>query len=324
MPDPPAGASIGSAVHLPSDAESPMPSPIIAALDPEHEDDAPLVVAAALSDLTGAPLIALSAYLHDPITNAVGGGLVDEDLRADALSALGQRAGDSGARLMVHGGPSPARVLHDAAVELDACLVVVGSTRRGRLGRVMPGTTAERLLHGSPCAVAVAPAELAADWTPRRVGVGFVDVEDAHGAVRAAAAIARAAHADLRAATVVEPVTRSQSAVIEPYRADGLIDSATANARRALDHVLALLPSAVAATSEVVVGSPADGLSALSRDVDLLVCGSRAYGPARHVLLGSVTHAVIRDASCPVVLVPRGTHNGLVRGLDPAQQVASR
>ena len=31
------------------------------------------------------------------------------------------------------------------------------------------------------------------------------------------------------------------------------------------------------------------------------------------MLLGSVTHAVIRDASCPVILVPRGTHNALVR-----------
>ena len=109
-----------------------MPSPIIAALDPEHSDDAPLVAGAALARLTGAPLIALSSYLHDPITNAVSAGRVDEDLRADALLELERRAGDSGADLMVRGGPSAARVLHDAAVDLDACLVVVGSTRRGR------------------------------------------------------------------------------------------------------------------------------------------------------------------------------------------------
>ena len=70
-----------------------MPSPIIAALDPEHSDDAPLMVAAALSRVTGAPLIALSAYLHDSITNAVSAGSVDEDLRADALQALERRAG---------------------------------------------------------------------------------------------------------------------------------------------------------------------------------------------------------------------------------------
>ena len=301
-----------------------MPSPIIAALDPEHRDDAPLVAGAALARLTGAPLIALSSYLHDPITNAVSAGRVDEELRADALRELERRAGDSGADLMVRGGPSPARVLHDATVELNACLVVVGSTRRGSVGRVMPGSTAERLLHGAPCPVAVTPPELAAGWTPRRVAVGFVDVEDAHGAVRAAAAIARAGHGDLLASTAVEPITGSQSAVIEPYRADGLVDSAIGSARRALEQVLALLPSDLAATSEVVVDSPAHALTALSGRVDLLVCGSRAYGPARHVLLGSVTHAVLRDASCPVIVVPRGTHNALVRALAPAAQATSR
>lgn len=301
-----------------------MPFPIIAALDPEHSDDSPLVLAAALSRLTGAPLIALSAFLHDPRTNAVGAGRVDGELRADTLRALELRAGESGAELLVRGGPSPARVLHAAADDLNACLVVIGSTRRGRVGRVMPGSTAERLLHGAPCPVAVTPAQLADHWALRHVGVGFVDVEEAHGALRAAAAIARASGADLIASTVVEPISRSRSAVIEPYRADGLIDTAIGSARRALDRVLALLPSGVVATSEVVVGSPADALTALSSQVDLLVCGSRAYGPVRHVLLGSVTHAVIRAASCPVILVPRGTHRALVRAPTRVAQATSR
>jgi nucleotide-binding universal stress UspA family protein len=37
----------------------------------------------------------------------------------------------------------------------------------------------------------------------------------------------------------------------------------------------------------------------------LLVCGSRARGPLRRVLLGSVSLALIRLADCPVVVVPR-------------------
>ena len=61
---------------------------------------------------------------------------------------------------------------------------MVGSTRRGPVGRVTPGSTAERLLHGAPCPVAVTPAKLAAGWTPRHVGVGFVDVEDAQAVDR--------------------------------------------------------------------------------------------------------------------------------------------
>ena len=43
-----------------------------------------------------------------------------------------------------------------------------------------------------------------------------------------------------------------------------------------------------------------------SHDLDLLVIGSRGYGPLHSVLLGGVSGRVIRDAACPVIVVPRG------------------
>ena len=42
------------------------------------------------------------------------------------------------------------------------------------------------------------------------------------------------------------------------------------------------------------------------RAVDLLVCGSRGYGPVRRVLLGTVSAALLRQASVPVLVTPRG------------------
>jgi nucleotide-binding universal stress UspA family protein len=36
------------------------------------------------------------------------------------------------------------------------------------------------------------------------------------------------------------------------------------------------------------------------------VIGSRGYGPLHSVLLGGVSGRVIRDAACPVIVVPRG------------------
>ena len=51
---------------------------------------------------------------------------------------------------------------------------------------------------------------------------------------------------------------------------------------------------------------PADVLIERSHEVDLLVIGSRGYGPLRSVLLGGVSGRVIRDAACPVIVVPRG------------------
>ena len=43
-----------------------------------------------------------------------------------------------------------------------------------------------------------------------------------------------------------------------------------------------------------------------SQTLDLLILGSRAYGPLRHVLLG-VSAAVMSRADCPVLVLPRGT-----------------
>ena len=177
----------------------------------------------------------------------------------------------------------------------------------------------------APCPVAVTPAELAAGWTPRHVGVGFVDVEDAHGAVRAAAAIARAAHADLRRqhggrADHPQPVGRDRA--VSRRRADRLRRSG-ARAARSTRCSPSCRPTWRRPARSWSARPPTRSPRSRGR-VDLLVCGSRAYGPARHVLLGSVTHAVIRDASCPVVVVPRGTHNALVRALAPAAQATSR
>ena len=48
-------------------------------------------------------------------------------------------------------------------------------------------------------------------------------------------------------------------------------------------------------------------LEQFSNDVDLLVCGSRGYGPLGSVLLGGVSRRLVHRAACPVIVVPRGT-----------------
>ena len=55
---------------------------------------------------------------------------------------------------------SAARALHELSETKGAGLLVVGSTKRGAAGRVLPGSTAERLMHGAPCPIAIVPARL--------------------------------------------------------------------------------------------------------------------------------------------------------------------
>lgn len=53
---------------------------------------------------------------------------------------------------------------------------------------------------------------------------------------------------------------------------------------------------------------PVERLADASRDLDVLVIGSRRFGPVRSVLLGSVSWPLIERAACPVLVVPRGVH----------------
>ena len=62
----------------------------------------------------------------------------------------------------------------------------------------------------------------------------------------------------------------------------------------------------LAASADVRSGEAWEELRDAGRELDLLVCGSRRYGLLRRVLLGSVTARLIRDAECPVLVIPRG------------------
>ena len=65
---------------------------------------------------------------------------------------------------------------------------------------------------------------------------------------------------------------------------------------------------AVAADAEIVslAGDPAAQLAHAAAEVDVMVVGSRGYGPVRHALLGSVSAKLMRSCPAPLLVVPRG------------------
>jgi nucleotide-binding universal stress UspA family protein len=293
-----------------------MTKPILVGYEPTTLDQAPVRFGVAAARFTGAPLIIACVSHGSDALDRLGAGSVDEDLGEDAREALD----DVKAALEREGirvecrdlkGVSVPRALHEAAEAEDAGLLVVGSRREGPIGRVLPGSTVERLLHGAPCLIAVVPR----DWEQRgldAIGVGFVDTDEGREALRCAYELARRADATLTVMTVVRvalavPQARPGTVIPAPETLADLETEYRARAEQEMRAALEQLDGDVQVETEVVVErAPADALIHLSERVDLLVCGSRGYGPLRAVVLGGVSGRVATEAHCPVIVVPRG------------------
>jgi nucleotide-binding universal stress UspA family protein len=285
-----------------------MTKPIIAALDPHREDIAPAALGVLLARLTGEPLVLAAAYHADPRVDnlypdyartLVRGA---EEALARAAAPIRGAAELSVTTLALPSSGSPAWALHDLAEREGAGALVIGSSSRGPMGRVLPGAVTDRLLQGAPCPVAVAPAGFNLDdaGPPRLVGVAFVDRPDGHVALATARTLAGQARAAVRVLTVAEPLDLVLSAEPEIH------DAARQASLQAAEATLARAIGAGSEDGQVLAGDVARALAAASEDLDLLVCGARGHGPIRTLLLGGTSHALVRKAACPVLVVPLG------------------
>jgi nucleotide-binding universal stress UspA family protein len=223
------------------------------------------------------------------------------------LAAAAAGAPVAGRHAIAH--TSPPHALHDLSMETGAALVAVGSTHRGPVGRVVPGSTGERLLHGSPCPVAIVPTGYSGADPIRTVGVGYDGNDESEAALAAACALARRFDAALRVIRVFDATRLGSPALMSVP--EYVHDDFERVQREGLDEAVATLPEDVHAEAVFVAGAAGPELAAQSERVDVMVAGSRGYGPRAAVMLGGVTHTLIRKAACPVVLLPRGS-----RGLD--------
>jgi nucleotide-binding universal stress UspA family protein len=300
-----------------------MPAPIIAAYEPYGEDRAPVELALAASELTGAPVIAAAVCPW-----AITDGWVDpyEAEREESVAASLQRLHDElGVDTRTVANVSVPAGLHALARKLDAGLIVVGSTTRGAGGRVLTGSTAERLLHGAPCPIALAPRGYArAPVTV--IAAAFVDSPEGHAALGTAHTLAARIGAQLRVIAALHPsggLDAAMASGLRPQKGAMLQGRQRGEVEAALERAVAELPAGVEVETELHVENPADVLLRISEHVDLLVCGSRGYGPLRSVLLGGVSRRLVDEAGCPVLVLPRAARVPLEDLVAPAGSAAA-
>jgi nucleotide-binding universal stress UspA family protein len=290
-----------------------VPATIVIGFDGTDSGEDALALGMLLARATGdVPLVAV---IH-PQEYPIGVGRVDAEWvafmheRAEQLLGRARRllGADAGAEFREVSAPSESRGLHELAERERAELVVVGSSHRGPLGRTYPGSTGDRLLQGSACPVAVAPRGLR-EAPPERlavIAVAFLDTPDAGHALEVAAGLAERVGARLRLVSVMPRPAEVYLPVVGRDAEEAFVASSRELFRRALDEALDRVGERVAAEAELLEGNVVDTLATLDRrDADLLVCGSRAYGPLRRVLLGGVSSRLLRRSALPLLVVPR-------------------
>lgn len=263
----------------------------------------------------GAALVrALGGALHVAhVLPGTGNTMIYGAELTGALREAGQEILDSaiaqGDGVTVHqhlpSDDSAPRALHALAQAEDIDLVVLGSSHRSRVGRALLGGTAERVAQGSPCAVAVAPRGFVPKDDLREVGIAYDAGAESRAALQWAADLTIALDGRLHVLTVAEPLNTGLYPSAEVMLREDMQASLVAARQRVLDEAVAEAPARTKARGEMLHGSPAKTLAAAAEDLDLLVLGSREYGPLGAVLLGGVSHGLLRDAPCPVVVLPR-------------------
>lgn len=286
-------------------------SKVVVGFGASEQSDDGLVLGQALAKVYGAELhvAVVLPRTRIPFEEAIAGGQVSAQLEERLYESAERRLGRAEfVRVSLDGGVggrSAARALYEYAEDQDADLIVVGSSHRGKVGRILPGSVGESLLRGAPCAVAVAPRGFARREHAgfQRIGIAYDGSEEANLALKEGERLSRSVEARLRLITVVPTQTPFS---MQAALAGELLEDIRDEFRRVQERGLSQLGEKTESEAVFMEGDPAAVLAEQAIDLELLVMGSRSYGPVRSALLGAISSAVMRTASCPVLITPRG------------------
>lgn len=208
----------------------------------------------------------------------------------------------------VVGHRSVPAALTGTAAELDAEVLVLGSSADGQLGQVVVGSTADRLLHSSPVALALAPRGY------RSAGAGvcrltstYAGTPGSSGVLARSSALAARLGAGLRVATFARRGATMHPPEVGLRAEDEVLAGWVEQSRRALAALRADGTLAADVETEVATGRGwREAVDQLDwRDGELLVVGSSESGVLARVFLGSRAAKLVRHSPVPVLVLPR-------------------
>ena len=214
--------------------------------------------------------------------------------RSSAQELLEKTRSEAGvdAELLSFGSFSIGRGLHEIAERHGADLLVVGSHNQSLLGRVVVSDHTAEALNGAPCAVAVPPGGYVEHPAVlREIGVGYDESPESKHALDVAVQLAGDSGAKVSA---FEAVSLPFGHRAKPEVVEKLVEDARAR---------------IAALGDIephaAFGHAAEELALYGASVDLLIIGSRGYGPIGRFVRGSTTRHLSRLARSPLLLLTR-------------------
>ncbi|GAY13495.1 universal stress protein [Mycobacterium sp. shizuoka-1] len=219
-----------------------------------------------------------------------------------ALSDEVEVAYHSHAHRSVSGG------LVEVVDELDADLLVLGSSSNGQLGQVVVGSTADRLLHSAPVPMAIAPRGYRSTRIPRltRITCGYPGTPEAVTVVKRVAGLAEQFGVPLRVITFAVRGRTMYPPEVGLHAEDSILAAWETHAREMLAQLRVDGVVGDDALLQVVSGNGWDqALDAAEwEDGEVLALGTSPRGDIARVFLGSRGSKIMRHSPVPVLVLP--------------------
>jgi len=198
--------------------------------------------------------------------------------------------------------------LVEVVTELDADLLVLGSSANGQLGQVVVGSTADRLLHSSPIPVAIAPRGYREPRTGKltRITCGYPGTPGSVDVVKRTHALAELLKVPLRIITFAVRGRTMYPPEVGLHAEDSILAAWEEQANTMLTELRT--DGVVGDDVELAVVSGNGWDQALDdaewQEGEILVLGTSPRGEVARVFLGSRGTKILRHSPVPVLVLP--------------------